>query len=795
MRNKKENKIVKIVMFPIYFIWYIIFGVYVILFSIFKCLYSVLKYIFLGFKTILYIVFYPLIILTKKNKKTEKGAVADRSFDGNVINSQDKVDSMFEKRNKQTLKLEQKNDKKRKKLEKRKAKLKSKNEKEELAFEKVLSERLINEESKHTNSEKIKKQIEKIQKQASIKLEKKHKKEQERQRKIEQKEKAKQEKEQLKLAKNKQDKIKQEEQAFEKELNSRISAEEYKHINSEKIKKQISNVQERYSKKLERKHKKEQERQIKIEQKEKEKLEKEQLRLEKNKQDKIKKEEIRAAKEKAKLDKNEKKLKKKRQTEAYVNEKMSSKEYKSETGINGLIKKIKSIPNKISQAIIKSYENSLLYKDNKNRKDKNHQILLINFDGDDAIKSEQKQVYEYVGKNAEGKIVKDYFPAFSRVEVHSFLLSEGFEVYSIRTSKLINILHKTAGSTIAKFKTKDLIFFLTQLSTYIKAGIPLVESLKILSRQFKNKNYQKIFRAMIYDLTMGENFSSAMEKQGNAFPKLLVNMIKASEMTGELPEALDDMAEYYTEAEQTRKQMITALTYPSVVMIFALGVITFIMVYVVPKFVDIYKSMDEAQIPSFTLLVMNISNFLQRNLIFILIGIVVAIVVFMVLYKNIKSFRWAMQWFTMHIPVVKNIIIYNEVTMFTKTFSSLLSHNVFITDTLEILSKITNNEIYKMLVKDTAANLERGEKISTAYKDQWAFPMPAYEMIVTGEKTGQLAEMMGKVSRYYQDLHKNAVSRIKAFIEPILIVSLTVVVGFIVLSIVIPMFNMYNAIM
>lgn len=715
MRKKKENKIVKILMFPIYFIWYIIFGVYVILFSVFKCFYNFFRYIFLGVKTILYIIFYPLIILTKKNKKTEKGAVVDRSFDGNIIDSQDKVDRMFEKRNKQALKLEQKNDKKQKHLEKRKEKLKSKNEKEELTFEKELNKRIDDEESKHINSEKIKKQIEKIQKKASIKLEKKHKKEQERQRKIEQKEKAKQEKEQL--------------------------------------------------------------------------------RLEKSKQDKIKKEEIKAAKEKAKLDKHEAKLKKKRQTEAYVNEKMSSNEYKEETGIKGFIKRIKALPKKISKSIKNSYENSLLYKNNKNKKDKNRQILLINFDGDDAVKSEQKQVYEYVGKNAEGKIVKDYFPAFSRVEVHSFLLSEGFEVYSIRTSKLINMLHKTAGSTIAKFKTKDLIFFLTQLSTYIKAGIPLVESLKILSRQFKNKNYQKIFRAMIYDLTMGENFSSAMEKQGNAFPKLLVNMIKASEMTGELPEALDDMAEYYTEAEQTRKQMITALTYPSVVMIFALGVITFIMVYVVPKFVDIYKSMDEAQIPSFTLLVMNISNFLQRNLIFILIGIVVAIVVFMVLYKNIKSFRWAMQWFAMHIPVVKNIIIYNEVTMFTKTFSSLLSHNVFITDTLEILSKITNNEIYKMLVKDTAANLERGEKISTAYKDQWAFPMPAYEMIVTGEKTGQLAEMMGKVSRYYQDLHKNAVSRIKAFIEPILIVSLTVVVGFIVLSIVIPMFNMYNAIM
>lgn len=718
-KEKKNNKSINILMFPVYFLKYIVFGIYVTFFSILKIIYIIFRYIFIGIKTILYIIFYPIIILTKKKDKKVKMSVVDRTFNGNVVNNQDKLDKMFEKKRNRALKLEKKKEKKQRKLEIKEQKKQNRNEKK---FEQELNERIEKEENKHLYSAKIKKQIEEIQNKTIKKLEKKHKKEEIRQAKLDKKRKL-------------------------------------------------------------------------IEEKENKKLEKEKLKIEKSKKNKNKREEIKAAKEKAKLDKKEAKLKKKKKNEAYVSDKLSSNEYKEETGIKGFFKKIKAIPKKIKESFKKSYENSLLYKNSKNKKDKNRQILLINFDGEDAVKSEQKQVYEYVGKNAEGKIIKDYFPAYSRVEVHSFLLSEGFEVYSIKTSKLINLFHKTAGSTIVKFKTKDLVFFLTQLSTYIKAGIPLVESLKILSRQFRNKNYQKLFRAIIYDLTMGENFSSAMEKQGNAFPKLLINMIKASEMTGELPEALDDMADYYTQAEQTRKQMITALTYPSVVLVFALAVITFIMVYVVPKFVDIYKSMDEAEIPSFTLFVMNVSNFLQSNLIIILVSIVVAIILFMVLYKNIKSFRWAMQWLAMHIPVIKNIIIYNEVTMFTKTFSSLLGHNVFITDTLEILSKITNNEIYKMLVRDTAANLERGEKISTAYKDQWAFPIPAYEMIVTGEKTGQLSEMMAKVSAYYQDLHKNAVSRIKAFVEPILIVMLTVVVGFIVLSIVIPMFNMYNSIM
>ena len=139
------------------------------------------------------------------------------------------------------------------------------------------------------------------------------------------------------------------------------------------------------------------------------------------------------------------------------------------------------------------------------------------------------------------------------------------------------------------------------------------------------------------------------------------------------------------------------------------------------------------------------------------------------------------------------IIIYNEITVFSKTFSSLLKHNVFITDSMEILTKITRNEIYKVIMLDTITNLAKGEKISASFKDHWAVPVPAYEMIVTGERTGQLAEMLEKVSEFYQDMHATAVGRLKTFIEPILIVMLTVIVGVIILSVIVPMFALYNA--
>lgn len=491
-------------------------------------------------------------------------------------------------------------------------------------------------------------------------------------------------------------------------------------------------------------------------------------------------------------EKDKKKEEKNKSSQNYKNEDVKIKVEKKGLGdlINALLTAILSIPLSMKRRI----DEISFVKQARNKKAFDTKTMLVDFSQEDENDDNKgkKVVWEYVAFTPEGKKKKGYFTAFSRVDVQSFLIGEGLIVYSIRTNKLIQALHGDLSSTKVKFKTKDLIFLLTQLSTYIKSGITLVESLNILIRQVQKKSYKEVLREITYDLTVGESFSSALEKRGNAFPKLLINMIKASELTGELPEALDDMVDYYEEVEEARKQMISALTYPSIVFIFTIAVVTFVMVYVVPKFVDIYKTMDANSIPAFTLMVINFSGYLQNNLIKIILIIIMIILVNVYLYKNVKVIRTMYQYIAMHIPVVKQVIIYNEVTMFSKTFASLLTHNVYITDSMDILNKVTNNEIYKMMILDTVANLARGEKISKAFEDQWAFPVPAYEMIVTGEKTGQLAEMMSRVSTYYQSLHKNTVTRIKALVEPLLIIFLTFCVGIILLAVIIPMFNMYQ---
>lgn len=395
-------------------------------------------------------------------------------------------------------------------------------------------------------------------------------------------------------------------------------------------------------------------------------------------------------------------------------------------------------------------------------------------------------LFEYLARNPDGKLEKGTIEALSRVDVHSFLLAEGYEVYDITaaTSKHHFVTYK--------IKKNRLIFYLSQLSAYLKSGIALADAVKILEDQAKKSNEKKAWKAVYYDLSMGDELSTALEKRKDTFPKLLINMIKTAEMTGNLPETLDDMVDYYTESENTKRQMKSAMMYPLIVSIFAVIVITFILMWVVPQFVDIYADLG-SDIPAITKVVIAISDFLKKYLIYILIIVIVFILIYLYLYKNIKAFRKVMQEIAMHIPVFGKIIIYNEITVFTKTFANLINHNVFITDSIDVLSKITDNEVYKQLIYETSKNLVAGESISKAFKDHWAFPNIAYQMLITGEKTGRLGSMMERVSNYYEEQHRAIIAQMKTLIEPVMIVTLAVIVGGILLAVIIPMYSMYDA--
>ena len=741
------NILLKPCIFMYRFIKYFFFGIYTIVYGVLLFIFNFIKYFFLG-------ITLPIRLLATHENKKEK----EKNIQPSKINDNKKVII---------------NEKQRLKQEK-KEQLLIEREKQKQAKKELEQQRILERERKL----EIKRQQEEEKRQAKKELEQQKRLERERQLEIkrqQKEEKKRQLEEKKKNSKKELRKLKKKEEK-EKIRQQKIAAKEEK----QRLKQQA--IEEKQRKQIEKIHAEEVKKEEKALALAKKREEKEALKLEKKQR-----------KEQAIKDKKERqsKIEKRRKNDTYINENVEKEKVKFSDKLSESFKKINNLPSKISEKL----KNNTFARNRRNKKDMHRQALLIDFDMENEQKSDVKLLYKYEAKDKTGKIVTGYFEAFSRVEVHSFLLSEGFEVYSITTNKWISLFHGRGSVNKTKFKTKDLHFFLTQLSTYIKAGIPLVEALRILSKQFKkNKAYQRIFKSIIYELTMGEAFSSALDKQGVAFPKLLINMIKTSEMTGELPEVLDDMSDYYYQTEETKKQMISALTYPSIVFVFAIGVITFVLIYVIPKFSEMYATMDSTEIPAFTQIVINVSEFLKSNVGYIFIGLILLLVIIILCYKKIKTFRTVCQWILMHIPVIGTTMIYNEVTLFTKTFGSLLSHNVSITECLDLLNRITNNEIYKMLILDTITNLAKGGKISDAFEEHWAFPLPAYEMIVTGERTGELPEMLSKVSTYYQSLHRDMVQKIKTFIEPILTVFLTVMVGIIVLAIVIPMFNMYETV-
>lgn len=427
-----------------------------------------------------------------------------------------------------------------------------------------------------------------------------------------------------------------------------------------------------------------------------------------------------------------------------------------------------------------------------------NEVLHNNPSSDEGIKvvptydinNAKRNVYNYVAINQQGQKVKGVLDAYTDDEVHNFLTNDGLQVVSIKKQSS-SILNMSIGGN--KIKYADLAFILTQLSTYLKAGIPLIDAIKILEKQSQKKEQKRIFANITIELTKGESFSNALASQGSTFPKLLVNMVRTAEMTGDLPSILDDMTEYYTTIDRTRKQAVSAMTYPILIFIFSLMVITFILVYIVPEFVGLFEQ-NNAEIPALTKFVINTSNFLTHNIILIIIVVIAFVLLYALSFKYIKPFRKFMQTIFMKLPIIGNIMIYKEVAMFTKTFASLLNHDVFITDSMAILSTITSNEVYSEIIGDSLEYLSRGAKISDSFKGKWAFPIVAYEMLVTGENTGRLPMMMDYVAKYYDDLHSNSVKRINTFIEPIMIIFLAAVVGLVVLSVIIPMFSFYSQI-
>ena len=396
-------------------------------------------------------------------------------------------------------------------------------------------------------------------------------------------------------------------------------------------------------------------------------------------------------------------------------------------------------------------------------------------------------LYAYQARTTDGKLLKGRLKSDSEKEALSELEQLNLLVYQIK--KLNPVLYGDIyiGQPV---KNKDFVIFLRQFSTLVDAGISLMESMDILADQSNSKPLKAALLESKEDLREGIALSEALGKHHKIFPELLVSMINAGEVSGRLDEILDRMANYYEKQYQLKKKIETALTYPIVIAIFALLISMILLTFIVPVFTDMFISFDQ-EIPAYTAFVLGISGFFQKFWWIIILAIVLVVVVISVLNKQ-EKFAYVFDHIKLKLPLFGSFIQKAALARMTQTLSSLLNSSVPIIQSIEITERVITNRVVKKVLRESKTVLEEGDSLAKPMMDHWVFPKLITQMIVVGEKTGALDEMLLKVSHFYEQELDEASEKLKSLIEPVMIVFLSIIVGAIVLAVVIPMFSLFE---
>ena len=288
-----------------------------------------------------------------------------------------------------------------------------------------------------------------------------------------------------------------------------------------------------------------------------------------------------------------------------------------------------------------------------------------------TLKEEKNKNYSfnYIVKNEFGETIKGSFEGPSLEAVKVFLEGEYEDVLSIKPREKWDIDINIGG----KFKADTLAFFLTQLATYLRAGITLVDGIRIMVKQTVKPYEKKVYSKIVYSLVGGDTFSKALSLQSKVFPEFLISMVKTSELTGDLPSVLDEMADYYTKIDKNKRSLRAALSYPLIIFMVAIGAVVFLLTEVVPKFQDMFSSVN-GKLPGITIFVLQMSSLIQKYGLFLFIALIISVSMFIWYYKNNRLFKKKVQTVFMKFPIFGELIICNEVSNLTRTFATLLNH-------------------------------------------------------------------------------------------------------------------------
>ncbi|RKQ29887.1 type II secretion system F family protein [Oceanobacillus halophilus] len=394
--------------------------------------------------------------------------------------------------------------------------------------------------------------------------------------------------------------------------------------------------------------------------------------------------------------------------------------------------------------------------------------------------------FQYSGKRISGQKIKGKIDADSKAVALRELENNGLIIFEIEETKPWNkdiILNKSV-------KVKDFVVFLRQYATLIRAGISISDSTKTMMEQTENYALRTALTDIDKQLDQGVALSKAAERHPKVFPSLLINIIHAGEASGKLDEILNEMADYYEKEYRNKQKVISALMYPSVVGIITILLSIFLLVFIVPTFVNMFGSMGE-EVPAYTQFVLSISDFAGKYwwVLFALVALVAILYKYFIQYE---SFAYRMDVIKMRFPLLGVLVHKGALVRMTQTLSTLVNSSVPILQSIEITEKVVSNRVISEVLSEARDSLTSGESISKPMKSHWAFPALVVQMIQIGERTGNLDHMLTKSAEFYEEEVNQLSDRIKTLIEPLMIIILTVLVGGIIAAVVLPMFSMFE---
>ncbi len=394
--------------------------------------------------------------------------------------------------------------------------------------------------------------------------------------------------------------------------------------------------------------------------------------------------------------------------------------------------------------------------------------------------------YNYKVMDKGGKTKKGVVEAVNEDKAKEKLKAEGYIVQELK--------EQGAGKKVGgkKVKDKDLAVFCKQFVAVLNAGVTVIAALEMMSEQMDNKTLQRGLREAQAFVQKGGSLADAFRINPKIFPTILVNMVQAGEMSGNLEVAFERLTTHFENANKLKSKVKGAMTYPCVILIVVIAVVVVLLVGVIPQFEEMFNDLG-SELPWATQMLVNFSNFLQEKW-YIVVLVIAAIVGAAIAFGKTDAGSLLYSKIAIKAPIFGNLTVKSAAATFSRTLSTLLASGIPLIDAIEQVAKMNNNRIIREGLLDAKVQVAKGVPLSKPIRDMELFPTMLPQMIKIGEETGNIEEMVDKVADYYEMEVNDATDALTAMMEPLIIVIMGVVVGGIVLAIYSPMLSMYDAV-